>query len=132
MENTKIHSFRFQPGQDLKKSLLEWAKVHQIKAATLISCVGSLREIRLRLATGQQAVEFKGPQEIVSLVGTFSQSGGHFHLALADHQGQVVGGHLMEGNLVYTTAEVVILEMTDREFVREADPQTGYLELRIK
>ena len=111
---------------------MNWAKSHQVKAATIVSCVGSLQKIHLRLAGGHQAVVFKGPQEIVSLVGTFSALGGHFHISLADDRGQVIGGHLLEGNLVYTTAELVILEMTDQEFTRELDEQTGYQELKIK
>jgi hypothetical protein len=35
--------------------------------------------------------------EIVSLTGTLSRHGAHLHVAVADFQGNVVGGHLMDG-----------------------------------
>lgn len=35
--------------------------------------------------------------EIVSLTGTLSRHGAHLHIAIADFQGNVVGGHLMDG-----------------------------------
>lgn len=132
MQNTKIHSLRLHPDQDLKKSLLEWSRAHQIKAAAILSCVGSLKVTQLRLASAKQAIELNGPQEILSFVGNFSVHGGHFHISLADSKGQVVGGHLLDGNIINTTAEIVILEMLDREFARQMDPKTGYLELKIK
>lgn len=131
MLKTKIHSLRLGPGQDLKLTLLKFAAEQQFLAATILSCVGSLSAIQLRMAGGKKSVSFPGPQEIVSFVGTFSKQGGHFHISLSDDSGQVKGGHLLEGNLIYTTAEVVILEMLDREFVREVDPLTGYLELKV-
>ncbi len=31
----------------------------------------------------------------------------------------------MNNNLVYTTAEIVVVELTDLEFIREADPTYG-------
>ena len=132
MQNTKIHSLRFQPQQDLKKGLMDWAQTQKIKAATIVTCVGSLKSIHLRLAAGREGVKFQGPQEIVSLVGTFSMHGSHFHISLANDKGLVVGGHLLDGNLVHTTAEIVILEIKDKEFIRELDHQTGFLELKIK
>ncbi len=38
----------------------------------------------------------------------------------------------MNNNLVYTTAEIVIVELSDLEFVRENDPTYGYQELVVK
>lgn len=35
--------------------------------------------------------------EIVSLTGTLSRHGAHLHISIADFQGNVVGGHLMDG-----------------------------------
>jgi predicted DNA-binding protein with PD1-like motif len=42
------------------------------------------------------------------------------------------GGHLLDGNLVYTTAEIVAGEATSLRFTRETDPATGFKELSVK
>jgi predicted DNA-binding protein with PD1-like motif len=67
--------------------------------------------------------------EIVSLVGTFSTTDRHLHLALANEYGAVFGGHASSGNKVFTTAEIIIAEGLDWIFRREKDPDTGYPEL---
>jgi len=38
----------------------------------------------------------------------------------------VIGGHIVDGCIVRTTAEIVIVELSDLEFRREPDAQTGY------
>jgi len=40
----------------------------------------------------------------------------------------------MEGNecIIYTTAEIVLLQMVDTIYIREIDPTYGYKELVIK
>jgi len=72
-----------------------------------------------------------GHFEIVSLVGTLGRDGGHLHLCAADGDGVAFGGHLLDGSLVFTTAEVVVAELTDAEFRREPDPATGFRELIV-
>jgi len=42
-----------------------------------------------------------------------------------------LGGHLQDGNIVRTTAELVIGELTDVSFSRLLDPETGYDELVV-
>ena len=69
--------------------------------------------------------------EILSLSGTLSAEGAHLHLGIANGEGQAFGGHLVEGCLVYTTAEVVLGELEDVKFLRVVDPATGYKELEI-
>ena len=70
--------------------------------------------------------------EIVSLVGTLSPDGSHSHISLSDGTGATIGGHLLEGNEVYTTAEIVIGEAEYLQFRREVDPVTTFKELTIK
>lgn len=72
-----------------------------------------------------------GPFEIVSLVGTLSIHGIHVHISISDESGQTFGGHLLSGNLIHTTAEILLMESLDHEFFREFDTQTGYEELKI-
>ena len=43
----------------------------------------------------------------------------------------MTGGHLMDGSTVRTTAEIVLVELTELEFERADDPETGYKELRV-
>jgi predicted DNA-binding protein with PD1-like motif len=71
------------------------------------------------------------PMEIVSLAGTLSPEGLHLHIALARRDGQCVGGHLLDGCLVHTTAEIVLGELTDLAFRRPPDAETGYHELSV-
>ncbi len=127
-----ITAFRLLPGADLKKSILDQCKENKIEAGILISGVGSLSQASLRLADGQTPEHFKGPLEIVSLTGTCSLHGAHIHISLADSKGQVIGGHLLENNLIYTTAEIAILNSENHIFHRKQDPQTGYLEIDIQ
>lgn len=130
-ESIKIFAVRFSPGQDLKKELIHYATTHKILAGSVVTCVGSLKKAQIRMANAQNIQSLDGPFEIVSLVGTLEPGYAHLHIALSDHAGQVIGGHLMNGCEVHTTCEVVILEDLTRQWNREPDPQTGYNELKI-
>lgn len=127
----KPHVLRLKPGDDLKKSLESYLQEHQLKAAVVLTCVGSLQQASLRFANQPAAAELKGPFEIVSLVGMLSTEGVHLHLSIADNQGITKGGHLTEGNLIYTTAEIALAELPGYRFAREHDPLSGYKELKI-
>jgi predicted DNA-binding protein with PD1-like motif len=99
---------RLRPAADLKGELVALAARQRIPAGWVLTCVGSLSQVRLRLAGGAEPATWQGTFEIIALTGTLSQDGGHLHLAVADHQGRTVGGHLAEGCTVRTTAEVVL------------------------
>jgi predicted DNA-binding protein with PD1-like motif len=129
---TVTHVFRLLPHQDLKKSILEYARANNLKAACIVTCVGSLEQFNLRFANQGTGVLHKGYYEILGLTGTFSDSAAHLHLTVGDTNGVTAGGHLLDDNLIYTTAEVVVLELRDVEFVREIDATYGYTELKVK
>ncbi len=126
-----IHVLRLYPGDDLKLSLAKYCKQRQVTAATIVSCVGSLSKLHLRLASATKFLQSSALFEIVSLVGTLSPDGAHLHLSAADDNGAAWGGHLMEGNIIHTTAEIVIMELMDYQFQRVFDATTGYKELLI-
>lgn len=128
----KTTAIRLKPHQDLKKELMAFAVKQKIKAGCIVTCVGSLEQTNLRFANQSEGKTAKGHFEILSLVGTFSETSAHFHLSVADSKGATIGGHLLDGNLIYTTAEIVIGELTDLEFVRVIDSTFGYPELQIK
>jgi predicted DNA-binding protein with PD1-like motif len=66
------------------------------------------------------------------MTGTLSASGVHLHMSLSDSNGRAIGGHVTDGCIVYTTAEIVIVDLVDLEFRRAHDPKTGYRELTIR
>ncbi|MFD2569077.1 PPC domain-containing DNA-binding protein [Spirosoma soli] len=125
-------SFRLRPGQDLKKELDELVRRQRIGAGAILTCVGSLTDVTLRLANQDDPSVWQGHFEIVSLVGTLSVNGSHIHLSVSDSTGRTLGGHLLEGCKIYTTAELVVGVMQDITYVREPDPTFGYRELVIR
>ena len=131
----KLHVARLTRNQDLKQKITELAGERNIRAGVVLSAVGSLHEVVLRMAGAKADKEdvreyHGGAFEIVSLIGTIATKGElHLHMAVSDEEGRVIGGHLKNGNLVDTTVELVILEDTDQQFVRLLDVSTGFKEL---
>lgn len=122
----KAVSFRLKPNCDLYLELQEGCK--DWKAAYILTCVGNLSQVRLRLAGVKKEVELDGPFEIVSLVGTCCPTGLHLHISLSDSEGRLIGGHLKSGSYIETTAEIVIGELEGQSFERIHDEETGYAE----
>jgi len=128
----EAYTVRLNPGDDLVPTLLKHAAEHQLAAASVLTCVGSLTECRLRLAGAQDFLELEEDLEIVSLVGTLSSSGGfHLHAALSRTDGSVIGGHIKGRAVIATTAEVVLAVLPELRFSREPDAGTGYHELVV-
>ncbi len=128
----RTHALRLRPGDDLRLALERATREQRLGAGCVVSCVGSLSRARVRLAGGEEVRELGGPLEIVALVGTLSSDGPHLHVALADGEGRVLGGHLLEGCPIHTTAEIVLGELENVRFARELDPATGWKELVIR
>lgn len=127
----QVSVIRLRPMEDLKKSLENFVKENQVQAGIILTCVGSLQVSHLRLANQPQGTTLEGKQEIVSLVGTLALSGSHLHLSISDSTGRTIGGHLLEGCLVYTTAEIAIGILPQLRFARELDTISTYKELNI-
>ncbi len=125
-------ALRLVPGQDLKQALLDVVKAEGLEAAAVVSCVGSLSSVTLRFADQKEPTALVGPFEIVSLGGTLGPDGAHLHLSVSDAHGQTFGGHLVDGSSVYTTAEIVLIELDDLRFRRLEDPVTTWKELAIE
>ena len=122
---------RLYPGQDLKIELDRFIAKHEIEAACILTCVGSLTTAVLRFANQKTSKRLDGHFEIVSLTGVLSRHGSHYHIAIADERGTSYGAHLMDGCKVYTTAEIVIGIISNCSFLRTFDHQTGYPELDV-
>ena len=128
----KIFALRLTPGQDLKKALDAFTIEKNLQVGFIVTCVGSLNKVVIRPADRQEPLVREQKFEIVSLTGTLSPDGSHLHIALSDSAGVTIGGHLLEGNLIYTTAEIIVGGAEGVQFRREPDPETGYKELTIK
>lgn len=126
------HVIRLKPGQDLKKELQAFAEKNELDAAWLVSCAGSLTRYHIRFANQPEGAANEGHYEIVSLSGTLSRNGSHIHISVSDSTGKTTGGHLLDGNIIYTTAEIVIGSSDEMVFTREKDGSTPWEELIIR
>jgi hypothetical protein len=131
-EDLHIHAFRLKPGQDLKKEIEGFVQKEQIEAGWIMTCVGSLTQTNIRYANQPEGSREAGHFEIVSLVGTVGIAGSHLHISVSDSLGRTVGGHLLDENLVYTTAEIVIGQSKRHVFAREHDGSTPWKELQVR
>ena len=131
MDNNKVYIFRLNPGEDLRKSIEALVKEKNIIAGWINTCVGSLTDYTIRFANQQQGTSGSGHFEIVNLTGTVSVNGSHLHISISDSEGKTIGGHLLEGCKIYTTAEIVIGSTTAYEFKRKKDGTTEWEELQI-
>eukprot|EP00929_Paragymnodinium_shiwhaense_P023123 TRINITY_DN14558_c0_g1_i1.p1 TRINITY_DN14558_c0_g1~~TRINITY_DN14558_c0_g1_i1.p1 ORF type:complete len:254 (-),score=33.88 TRINITY_DN14558_c0_g1_i1:404-1165(-) len=139
-----FYALRFGPGTELNGALRRFVQQQGFKAVGIVTCVGSLTSATLRMANADkdrpnESVRFQERFEIVSLVGTVEASesadadkaSGHLHIALSDKDGRVVGGHVVDNCIVFTTAEVVLVVLPNVRFKREPDDVTGFNELAV-
>ena len=115
-------------------------------ASSVAACVSapraaprsSVRAIVVRLRPGDDlkreldALARRENLDAASILGTLSSRGSHLHIAVSDGEGHTVGGHLLEGSRVYTTAEVVVLAFRELRYGYEVDPTYGYHELVVR
>lgn len=130
-ETVTTYALRLKPGEDLKQQLEAFVMEKEIQAGWMITCAGSLTQYHLRFANQPEGSKANGHFEIVSLTGTLSANGSHLHMSVSDSTGRTIGGHLLDGNLVYTTAEVIIGASKELVFTREQDGTTEWNELQI-
>lgn len=126
------HAFRLIRGNDIKKEIIAYCQKENIEAGVIISAVGCIQHLNIRLAEAKHYIDKEECYEIVSMTGTISKNGAHIHISVSDNSGKTIGGHLKDGTIVDTTCEVVIYELKDYIFSREPDSITGYDELVIK
>jgi predicted DNA-binding protein with PD1-like motif len=131
MDDNKVYAFRLKPGEDLRNGIDVIVKEKNILAGWINTCVGSLTDYNIRFANQQEGSRGSGHFEIVSLTGTVSINGSHLHISISDSTGKTIGGHLLEGCKIYTTAEIVIGTTTAYEFIRKKDGSTEWEELQV-
>jgi predicted DNA-binding protein with PD1-like motif len=126
-----IHAIRLRPGQDLKRELTRFAAEHDLRAAFILTGVGSLERAAIRYADQPMTTMIHAKLEIVALSGTLTATAVHLHIVIADSSGAAYGGHLQDGSIILHTAEIVIGEADTLMFARERDPKTGDAELVV-
>ena len=126
----KFYATRLKSGTDLRQSIADFVKANNITAGTVVSGVGHLTRLVVRLAdaTPGHSPQFDRREnfEIVSLTGTVETDDLHLHISAADKDGRVVGGHLKPGCTIGITLELVMLADTDLQFKRQLDPANGF------
>ncbi|MEH1830193.1 MAG: PPC domain-containing DNA-binding protein [Nostoc sp.] len=116
---------------DLRQSLKNFVKPEDIKAEFILSSIGNLEEAKIRFANQEVSTLLTGKFEIIALNSTIATTGVHLHIAISDREGKTIGGHLDDGCIIYTTAEIVIGASEKFTFNRTFDQETGYPELEV-
>jgi hypothetical protein len=130
---------KIEPGANLSATLMAFARAQHLTFATLVSAVGSVREVEV---TGIQAgshlpmteARFKssrleGPLELITLEGNITLDAakepfGQFYLVGAKSNGEVVGGRLVEAE-VFASCEIVLAEYLVEGVERHHSLTTG-------
>jgi hypothetical protein len=138
---------RVKPGSDLLRSLQKIAAEEGITSGVIVSGVGLLKQARLRNCkslpdeypitdANRTFLSFEKPLEILSISGNVTLVEGeplvHAHLTLSSVEGEeitVIGGHLIEGCVVFGFSEFAILELEGIEMVKRFDEETQTLQL---
>lgn len=121
---------RADHNSDIIEFLTEVAKVQNIMTAAF-TAIGALKCAKLGFyhQKKQEYVETRliSPQEIASCLGNVSLKEDepfvHAHAVLADQNGNIKAGHLLEG-IVYA-AEIYVTELLGEKFSRKNDALTG-------
>ncbi|MGB9727205.1 MAG: PPC domain-containing DNA-binding protein [Nitrososphaeria archaeon] len=143
----KVLVIRLKTGSDLLLSLKKIVEENGIGAGVIVSGVGLLEKARIRnvkilpekfpISDEHRAiVSFIGPLEILSLSGNISlvekKPSVHLHATLSYYDGktiQVVGGHVIEGCIVFSFAEVIIIEIENILMEKSFDEETKTFQL---
>lgn len=115
---------KIEPGTKLTRVLVDFAKAKDLKFASLVSAVGSVRDV---VFTGIQAGAHlpmtenrlrtnhcEGPLELMALEGNIApgpdrELAGQFYILGSKSNGDVVGGRLVDAE-VFTPCEIVLAE----------------------
>ena len=128
----KPYLLRLKPKQDIKLELLNYVFMNNIKVTSIVSAVGSVSSMKLRIADGKTVVEDHLNREVLSMSGTVVNGKIHAHIGAISTSMDVFGGHLMEGCIVHTTMEITLLDLTGVILAERAfDEETGYDELNV-
>ncbi len=133
----RVLAIRLAPGEDVLKSLISICEEAGIKDGLILSAIGSLDGARFfdpvelpekKAGYGySDPIVLEGPIEVLSLNGIICNRDGkilpHLHYSLSDSFGNGYGGHVIEGNKVLMTLDMVIGELDGINMGREYDSE---------
>lgn len=146
-QTSRVIVARVKPGSDLLRSLQKVAVEEGVASGVIVSGVGLLKQAKLRNCkclpdeypitdANRTYLSFEKPLEILSISGNVTLAEGkplvHAHLTLSEVEGNeitVIGGHLIEGCVVFGFSEFAILELEGIEMVKRFDEETQTLQL---
>ena len=131
MKIKNIEFLKIKLGEDLYKTLSNFFIKNNIYSAIVIG-IGALQNLNFGYYNQEKKqyitkkLELK--VEIVSLIGNVSLKDNspflHAHILVSDSNGNVYGGHLIEGTKVFS-CECMIFELQGTPKHRELDKNTG-------
>jgi len=137
---------KIEPGAKVTEALLEFASSQNIQFASMVSAVGSVRDVEF---TGIQAGahlpmtgprikthRLEGPLELLGLEGNIAPNadkrlGAQFYILGSKSSGEVVGGRLVEAE-VFATCEIVLAEYLVEGIERHHSATSGVDTLYIE
>ncbi len=123
---------RFEFGKDLFDSIKEFCKQKNISLG-VFSIIGAVKKAKCGYYDQDSkkyvvCVNIEKKLEITSCIGNISMKDGeifpHAHITWADLEGNVYGGHLMNGTEIFA-AEFYIQELKGAQLKRQMDIETG-------
>ena len=119
--------FRLMENEDLLNAIKEKAEKNGIHAGFFF-LVGRVKHAVLGYYKQGKYEQIKvaGPLEVVSCMGNLSlrEDGelvAHAHFAVADEEGKMFGGHLLQGCPIDITGELVLVETPEAKLKRVLD-----------
>lgn len=144
----KVFVIRIKPSNDLLLKIREFVEREGLKAGVILSGVGLLEKASIRNCkvlpkeypitnANRSFAKLNGPLEILSLSGNISEVKGkplvHAHITLSGVKDNdkiyTVGGHLIEGCIVFGFAEIIIMELNGIEMKKNMDDETKTYQL---
>lgn len=134
IEKNNIILIRLFSDEDLSEKLMEACKIHKLKTGVILSGIGQLKKVKLGFFKKDKSYsidEYEQPHELLILSGNISKKKEkyflHLHVVIANNNKQIIGGHLVEGN-VEVTNEIFILK-TEINARRDIDVKYGLEQL---
>ncbi len=142
MQSAKFRSGRFflgrlEHGSDVVKSITDFARSKGVKTG-VFTLIGAVKGAKVAYYNQKKkeyfVIELKKPREIVSCIGNISFHKGktfvHAHAVLADEQGRMRAGHLLEAQVF--AAELHMQELIGPKLERAHDKITGLALWKLK
>lgn len=131
----RVIAIRVSPGEEVLSAIESACKKHNINNGIILSAIGSFDGARFftpvpldtKAGAGySDPIELTGPIELLNATGmvTHKENGDqdfHIHCTFSDGKGNAMGGHLIPGNMVLLTLDMVIGEISGIDMVREYD-----------